>query len=163
MVNRYFLVKTFIFFFTLIGLFSSWLVHYFDPYTIVNPETNLGEKHFHSTLFLSPLYVTLYTDGIFISQEWLPSYWTTISALFILLSATTGIFSQKTDYSLYIILLSGFAGIVIFFLSLSAPNIGWKNFLTPGFWITFISLMSFAFLSFYEISKKGIPWIMNNK
>jgi len=162
-VNRYLIIKILIFTVTLSGMFSPWLVHYYDSYTIVNPETNQGEKKFHSTLTLSPLFLSLHEDDVLISFEWFPSYWTLVSASFILMSAITGLLSQKSDLSLYIILLSMFAGVVIFFLSLSGVNLGWKNFLSWGFWLSFLGLMFSSFLSFFEQSQQEIPLLMNNK
>ena len=163
MVNRYSIIKITLFLFTILGLFSPWLVHYYDPYTAVNPDTNMGEKRYHSMLVLSPFYVSLYQDGVFQNMEWFPSFWTIVSAIIIIISALTGLLSEKTDLSLYIIVLTGFAGFVLFFLSLSSVNLGWKNFISWGLWVTFIGLTLSSFLSFFEISKREIPLLMNNK
>lgn len=144
------------------GLFSPWLIHRYDPYPVFNPETKMGELHYHSMIILSPFYVSQYEDGLLVNRSWFPSMGTVIAGLFILSVAVFSVWRFNRRLINFLILVNSFTGIGVFFLSLGfGVAIGWRNKVGWGLMLTVIGLFFALVLSFIDVTQKKLPRFMD--
>lgn len=146
----------------IIGLFSPWLIHKYNPYPVFNPETRMGELHYHSMIILSPFYVSQYEDGLLVHRAWFPSIGTVIAGLLILSVAIFSVWRFNKRFINFLILVNSFTGLGVFFLSLGlGVAIGWKNKVGGGLMLTVLGLFFAIVLSFIDVTQKKLPRFMD--
>ena len=105
-------------FFILLSLFGPWINLNYDSYAVLNPETRLGERHYHSRIELSPFFIKVFKDNELQNQFWIVSRGLTLSGIIIFITAILCSLKYDKKWIYFGIFSIEILGLFTFFLSL---------------------------------------------
>ena len=141
----------------IIGLFGPWLIVGYDSYAKINPETKVGEAHYHSIVELNPLYASLYNDEELVEKTWFITFGTALAGLTLIISAALSIFKYKQTFVHTALFILSLIGVFIFFLSVgSGISIGVATQIGWGLEIAGLGLLVSFVVALKELTRNSI-------